>query len=325
MILALSLALQAPPYGDALSRVIADLRDRCAPAVVSILVDRRTDPEGTAPSGNLPREYTNRPAGPCSGTILEPDGWIVTSHFNVSGELRRILVTLADGREIAAELRGYDKRLDIALLKIDATGLPVLPHADLSTLAQGSFAVALGRSPEPAVATANLGIVSALHRFGDTALQTDALLNYGNVGGPVVTLDGRLAAVSCRIKPGTNWGQSGGVGMATKIDEILAALPRLKEGMRREGESRAALGLMPADAGNDGGVRVVEVVSGSPAERAGLQADDVIVALDGEPVRNAADLRRKIQDHEVGDDVVIRFRRGDEEHETHATLWEAPQ
>lgn len=315
MIWILALALQADDDPSAaLARTLRAVREKAARSVVAVEVDRESDPDGRSGRGALAAhsDYLNRPAGPTSGVIYEADGFILTSWFNVSGGIKKngLRVTLHDGRELAAELLGFDEQRDIALLKVDAAGLPVLPKADLKALGQGSFVALVGRSPDPSNPTINVGILSAMNRMDKAAVQTDAETNYGNVGGALVTLRGELVGVACNVKPKNVWGQSGGIGFACKTGVIDQLLPRLKNRERIEAEKKPYLGFQPGE-GNPAveGVQVAEVVPGSPAEKAGLKKDDVIVEFDGKKVTDFESLREAIQARKIGDDVGFKVKR----------------
>src|SRR5689334_24140613 len=162
----LLLALLLTAAGDdPFAPTLAKLRETAAKSVVAIEVERDSDPDGITGSGAVAqhRDYYNRPKGPTSGVIYEAGGFILTSRFNVSGGIRKngLKVTLWDGRQLVGELLGTDEERDIALVRIDAKELPVLPRADVSALGQGSFVALLGRSPDKSHPTVNFGILSA--------------------------------------------------------------------------------------------------------------------------------------------------------------------
>jgi serine protease Do len=311
--------LSAPAGADddasaALARVLAELRQRVGKSVVALEVARDSDPQGTGRAGAVAahRDYLNRPAGPCSGVIYEPDGFIVTSYFNVSGVLKKngIKVTLHDGTEHRGELLGFDERRDIALVKIDAAGLPALPRAAPEEIVQGAFAAALGRAPDPAAPTINVGIVSAVNRMKNAAVQTDAEMNYGNTGGALVTLKGALIGVCCNIKPDAHWGQSGGIGFACKASEIDKLLPRLKKGEKIDPELRPHLGIRVGEGNPEvQGVHVAQVEKDGPAEKAGMKDGDVIVELDGRKIEDFEELREALLAKKVGDEVTLKVKR----------------
>ncbi|HXG60042.1 MAG TPA: trypsin-like peptidase domain-containing protein [Planctomycetota bacterium] len=307
---------------DALGRRLRILAETAGPSIVAIEVERENDPEGRIARGHLAAhaDYFNRPPGPCSGVVYEPDGYIVTSAFNVSGELRPrgIRVTLSDGREFPAELLGVDEGRDVALLKIEAAGLPVLPKADPASLSQGTLVALFGRSPDKARLTVTPGILSALERMNGTAVQTDARMNYGNAGGALVTLRGELVGVAAHIRPRNPWGQSGGVGFACKASEIDRVLARLKARERIAAEPRPYLGIEPGEGNPEGeGVPVALVVPGSPADRAGLKPGDILMEIDGEKVPDVEALDEILSRKKAGDELRVKVRRprGGDEHE----------
>jgi S1-C subfamily serine protease len=312
---ALAALLLAPAQDDdGLAGVLRKLRDQVGKCVVAIEVDRESDPDGLTSRGSLAThtDYYNRPKGPASGVLYEADGHVVTSWFNVSGVIRKngLKVTLADGRVCEARLLGCDEGRDVALLKIDEKGLPVLPKADPKTLGQGAFVALVGRSPDKSNPTLNFGILSALNRMKDAAVQTDAEMNYGNSGGALVTLRGELVGVACNVKPDAVWGQSGGVGFACKTAVLDSLLPRLKGGERIPAEKQPFLGIQPGEGNPDvGGVQVAKVVTGSPAEKADLKPEDVIVEFDGKKVDDFETFSDLLQAKKAGDEVTIKVMR----------------
>jgi S1-C subfamily serine protease len=244
--------------------------------------------------------------------IYEADGHILTSWFNVSGVLKKngLRVTLADGRVCEAKVVGYDEGRDVALLKIEEKDLPVLPKADLKALGQGSFVALVGRSPDKTVATVNFGILSALSRMKDAAVQTDAEMNYGNAGGALVTLRGELVGIACNVKPDAVWGQSGGVGFACKTSVVEQLLPRLKAGEKIPAEKAPFLGIQPGEGNPDvGGIQIQRVVTGSPAEKAGIKPEDVLVEFDGKKVEDYEAFTDLLQAKKAGDEVTIKVMR----------------
>lgn len=298
----------------AMARVLQKLRESVSKSVVSIEVVRDKDPEGRGGSGpsGAHVDYYNRPEGPCTGTIWSADGYVMTSSFNVSGDVKRITVRTADGKLYEAKKLGYDQTRDIALLKIEAGDLPVLPKAKLEECRQGDFVAVVGRAPDPDVPTINHGIISAMSRFNNVAVQTDAELNYGNVGGPLVNLRGELVGVSCQIKPRTNWGQSGGVGFACKHTEIDKALPELKASRSVERGKEPWMGITPSE-GAEGvqGVPIAQVAADGPGEEAGLQEGDVITELEGKKVKTWDEIKAILVTKKVGDVVKLKILRKD--------------
>lgn len=296
----------------AMARVLRKLREQVAKSVVAIEVIRDKDPEGKAGSGpsDTHQDYYNRPTGPCTGTIWTEDGFILTSAFNMSGEVRRISVRTPDGKSHDAKPLGHDATRDIALLKIEATGLTPLPKAKWDDLKQGTFVAIIGRAPDADVPTINQGVLSALDRFKSTSVQTDAEMNYGNVGGPLVTLTGELIGVTCQVKPRSQWGQSGGVGFACKVAELEKIVPELKQNRSTDKSNEPWLGITVAE-GAEGaeGVVVGHVAAEGPGEEGGLQEGDVITELDGTKVANADEMRAILVAKKVGDVVKLKILR----------------
>ena len=315
MIPALLLAVLAPQ--DAAQELRA-IRDKVAPSVVAIEVVRRSgedaDPEGRTGSGaaGTHEDYYNRPQGPSTGTVYSADGYILTCAFNVSGDVIKITVITPDGKRHDAKRIGWDGKLDVALLKIDAKDLKPLAPAKLEDAKQGDFVCVIGRAPEPASPTINLGILSALNRQEGTAVQSDAEINYGNSGGPMVNLAGELIGIVSRVRPRTMWGQSGGVGFATKMSEIEKAIEGLKKG-QQGGEAKATgawIGIVAAEAkeGQEG-VVVDQVLPNSPAEEAGLDQGDLITAIDGQKVKNLDGLKAELGKKPAGMVREMTIRR----------------
>jgi len=299
---------------DPLAAKLARLRQTVGKSVVAIEVERDSDPDGITGSGAVAqhRDYYNRPKGPTSGVIYEAGGFILTSRFNVSGGIRKngLKVTLWDGRQVPGELLGTDEQRDIALIKIAETDLPVLPRADYGTLHQGTLVALFGRSPDPAQATVNFGILSAMNRMTKMSVQTDAEMNYGNAGGALVTLKGELIGVACNIKPDTVWGQSGGVGFACKTAEIDGLLERLKKGERIEAPKQPFLGIRPGEGNPDvEGIQIADVQKDSPAEKAGIKKEDVLVELAGVKITDFESLKEALEPHKIGEEVTLKIMR----------------
>lgn len=314
LLLVLLQALNDDPFAPVLQR----LRERAGRSVVAIDVARLdepdADPDGRTGSGQVAqhRDYYNRPKGPVSGVVWSADGLILTSRFNVSGKLKKqgLKVTLWDGRELPAERLGQDEGRDVALLRVEARDLPVLPRAEYTKLGQGAFLALLGRAPDRGASTINLGVLSALQRMDKTCVQTDAEMNYGNSGGALVTLRGELVGIACQIRPSAVWGQSGGVGFACKTAEIDGVLERLKKGEIIPAEKRPFLGVRPAEADPDiEGYPVGEVLPGSPAEKAGLKKGDVITTVDGLKVVDFETLGEALFDKKAGATITLKLKR----------------
>lgn len=293
------------------------LRERVRACVAALEVVRDADPEGQGPTGaaGSGRDYYHRPKGPCTGTLIDADGWIATSYFNVSGTIRKITVTTSDRRRHPAELKGYDVPQDVAFLKVEASGFSVPSVADPVNLSQGTFCAVMGCAPDPDVPTLTWGVLSALHRFKDSAVQTDAEMNYGNVGGPLVDVEGRVIGIANHIRPTEAWGQSGGIGFAVKMDRVASLLERLKRGEKVAIAKiiEPWLGIVAGDGvGEVEGIEVGQVIPGHGAERAGIKVGDVIVEFNDQAVTEIEEFQKLVSAKRIGDKVRVAVLRKNE-------------
>ncbi len=237
-----------------------------------------------------------------SGFIVSPDGFVVTNNHVVGGG-GQIIVKLDRGSEHPAKVVGTDPATDLALLKIETTALPVLPLGDSDRLQVGEPVMAIG-NPFGLDQTVTTGIVSAKERFigsgpYDDFIQTDASVNPGNSGGPLI--DSRGAAIGITTAIFSQTGGSVGIGFAIPINLAKTVLPQLRErGSVVRGWLGVAVSPVTPDLAERAGLTerrgaVVEgVVPGSPAEKAGLQKGDVIVALGEQPVTGPPELTRRV-------------------------------
>jgi len=297
-------------YHIALGNLAVKIRERVSKSTVAIFVERSDDPEGEGPEGKseIKGDYTRRPKGPCTGVIIEPNGFIITSRFNVSPTIKKITVQTHKGKKYDAEVLGNDEGLDIALLKIKAKNLPVLKWKMEKDINFGDLVFLLGRAPDPASPTITFGIISAKNRIGNRAYGIDAELNYGNTGGPVVSIEGKLIGIGCNIKPKTRWGQSSGIGFAAKVAEIEKLLKKLKKGDRFKKEKVIWFGIVP-DEDYKNGVKIKDVMPGSPVDDADLKHGDVITHFDGKKVKTFKELDKLLDDKEIGDTIKVKFKR----------------
>ena len=299
---------------DAYSRVVVEVAERLAPSVANLRVMRRTR-GGQVPSG----------AG--SAFALTPDGFLLTCAHVVTGRSGEASpstgrASFVDGRELKFEVVGADRLSDLAVLRVEGGDLDPAVLGDAEGLRVGQLVVAIG-NPNGFAGSVTAGVVSALGRslparagrsvrFIDNVIQTDAALNPGNSGGALV--DSR-----CRVI-GVNTAVAGvGLGLAVPINgatrQIVGAL--MTEGRVR----RAYIGIaggprpLPPQArsrlGRKDGVEVVEVVEGSPAERAGLRAEDLIVELDGQPIERVDEVQRLMTGQAIGQPVAVKVLRGE--------------
>lgn len=306
---------------------LAPIVQAVTPAVVNIAVLTQT-PEAGNPLLQDPffRRFFNVPersepqvsAG--SGVIIDArKGHVVTNHHVVK-DAREVIVTTKDRRQFQAKLIGSDAGTDIALLQIEPEGLTALPFGDSDTLEVGDFVLAIG-NPFGIGQTVTSGIVSALGRFGlsiegyEDFIQTDASINPGNSGGALVNMRGELIGINTAII-----GPSGGnvgIGFAVPANmakQVIAQLARFGE-VRRGRFGATAQDVTPDIArafgvtANEGAI-IVDVVKDGPADRAGLKRGDVVLSLNGRPVRGSADLRNQLGLIPVGDVADLKILRG---------------
>ena len=315
---------------------VADVVAEVEPAVVSILV------ESTAVDffGR-----SRRSSGSGSGVIFREDGYILTNNHVVK-DADSITVVFSDGREREGEIVGTDLRTDLAVVRVDERGLPTAPLADPSKLRVGDWVIAIGNalglrgSP-----TVTLGIVSALQRSipsgsGNVTLfdliQTDAAINPGNSGGPLVNLLGEVVGINTAVLRGTDnttGTEAQGIGFAVSMETAIPVADELVDNGRVVwpwlGVSVADVN--PAVASEMGltsrsGVVINSIEAGAPAQQAGLEPEDVIVALGGQPVTNLRDLQRILRiDYEPGDELTVTAVRDGSERGFQVTLGESPR
>ena len=275
---------------DAYSRVVVEVAERVTPSVANLRVTRR------ARGGRVP-------AGAGSGVALTPDGFLLTSAHVVAGPNRAGRAAFTDGRELRFEVIGADPLSDLAVLRADADDLQPATLGDAERLRVGQLVVAIG-NPHGFAGSVTAGVVSALGRslpartrrtarIIDNVIQTDAALNPGNSGGALVDSSGGVVGINTAVA-GIGLGLAVPINTATR--SIVGAL--LSEGRVR----RAYLGIaggprpLPPHARSHSplptGVEVIEVVDGSPAARAGVRAEDLIVEVDGTAIGGVDDLQR---------------------------------
>jgi serine protease Do len=316
-------------------RTLREILDRTQKWVVALEVEREKDAPVPpmmmiGPLSKETQSYYERPAGPVTGVLVDADGHVVTSHYNVAGEVKSVRVTLSDGRKYPAKVRSRSPADDLALLEIERPPSdPEIPFsapvwADSAALQAGQIIFVLGLSPDPRKPTLTRGIISATGRNGGRAAQIDAELNYGNSGGPVLDLDGAIVGIAGFVghtRP--QWGLNSGIGFATSAATLLATIPRMKAGEDFVAFKSAFLGVQGDRQFLEiPGAKVEKVVNGGPAAKAGLKPGDLIVEFRGTPVENFDQLRRLIFSSKVGETVKIKVRRGEETLELEPTLSE---
>lgn len=283
------------------------------PTVVNVTSKRRLTTiadEIAALRGLTPAGLTDEEVG--SGVIIEADGVIVTN-YHVVANSDQIDVTLADGRRFTAELIGADAATDLAVLRIDATGLPTAAWGDSDTLEVGEMVWAIG-NPFGLDRTLTYGIVSGVGRRGvlenpyQEFLQTDASINPGNSGGPLVDVHGRVVGITTAIV-GKDYSGIGFAIPSTTAREVSRAI--LESGYVERGYLGMALQATPPTVS---GVLVAGVEPGSPAAVAGILPGDMVVSYDGEPVAEPAELVLQATRTPIGAEVPVGIvRKGREQ------------
>jgi len=309
---------------------LAPLVNEVTPAVVNISVVTRAPIEDNPLFRdpffrrffNLPDKPQRQEQSAGSGVIVDAArGHVITNH-HVIRNAEQIIVTLKDRRQFPAKLVGTDPGTDIAVLQIEAQGISAIRIGDSDALQVGDYVIAIG-NPFGIGQTVTSGIVSALGRSGlspegyEDFVQTDASINPGNSGGALVNLRGELIGINTAII-----GPAGGnVGIGFAVPSNMARIV-LNQILRFGEVRRGRLGIEMADltpalakklgvSAQDGAV-VAVVQPGSPAEKAGLRASDVVTALNGRPIRAAAELRARLGLTPVGEEIELRVLRGGE-------------
>ncbi|AFY66264.1 HhoA/HhoB/HtrA family serine endopeptidase [Geitlerinema sp. PCC 7407] len=321
------------------SNFVSQVVQQAGPAVVRINASRTVHTElpeafrdpafrrffgAEIPEG--PSEEIQRGIG--SGFILDQSGHILTNAHVVAGA-DSVEVTLKDGRTLQGKVLGSDPVTDVAVVKVEATGLPSVRLSDSEAIQPGEWAIAIG-NPLGLDNTVTVGIVSATGRSSGQVgipdkrvdfIQTDAAINPGNSGGPLLNSRGEVIGVNTAIIQGAQ-----GIGFAIPIstakqiaDQLIATgraehtylgiqMVTLTPDVQRELANTTDL---PFTVRADTGILVTNVVPGSPATQAGLQAGDVITTVDGQSVKDAAEIQKLVSQQKVGDEVKLQVQRGD--------------
>ncbi|GHG95281.1 trypsin-like peptidase domain-containing protein [Comamonas sp. JC664] len=296
--------------------------------------------EGPSPFGGAPSPFEDSvPFAPPvregigSGFIIDAKGWVLTNHHLVA-DAEEIQVQLADGRDLEARVMGSDPLTDVAVLQLQlpegAKPLPVVRLGDSDALRVGDWVVAIG-NPFGLTSSTSLGILSAKERNieagpFDDFLQTDAAINPGNSGGPLFNLHGEVVGINTAIA-----GEGSGIGFAVPSNLVKALLPQLE---RKGTISRGWLGLLVQDVTPDlgealgapvrEGAVITDVTKETAAARAGLQPDDVIVSVDGQPVDSARALTRSVAMKAPGSELSLTLYRDARKRDVKATLGKRP-
>jgi putative serine protease PepD len=258
-----------------------------------------------------------------SGFVYDRNGYIMTAAHVVQG-VDRVDVRLYDGTKLTGRVVGTDEVNDVAVVKVDRTGLPAAPLAVGQTVQVGQLAVAIG-SPFGLNETVTAGIISATDRVlqdGREVIQTDAPINPGNSGGLLADRRGRVIGINDAIRPGDNSDGNVGIGFAIPIDLAARSAAAIVQGKQIQTGYLGVTMVDPAS-GRDGAI-VQEVASGSPAAKAGLEAGDLVTAVDGQAIQNAGEMVARIRGHKPGDKVTITVQRDGNETTVSATLGERP-
>jgi S1-C subfamily serine protease len=300
---------------DDYSRAVTRAVEIVAPSVVSIEVSK---------PDRARRDRSGPQAGSGSGFIFAADGLILTNSHVVDGS-SRVEVALPDGRDCSADVVGQDPDTDVAVLRITANDLVPVTFGDSRALRPGQLVVAIG-NPYGFHHTVTAGVVSALGRslrsrsgrLIEQVIQTDAALNPGNSGGPLVTSDGAVVAVNTAIIAG---GQ--GLSFAVPISTVVAVLPALlRDGRVRRGYLGIAGQNVPLlrrvtrfhRLAQSGAVLVINLEADGPATGAGIQEGDLIVAFDGQTIQTLDDLHRALTEARIGTTARLVVLRGAERH-----------
>jgi len=342
-------ASAAAPTAAGLQTSFAPVVDRALPAVVNVSASRvvRSNPQmspffmdpffrqffGDDFSRRAPGPQTQRGLG--SGVIVRPDGYILTNNHVIDGATD-IRVTLLDKRDFKAKVIGADSRTDLAVLKIDATALPVLPFGDSSKVRVGDIVLAMGQ-PFGLGQTVTMGIISAkgrsnINEIGNYQdfIQTDAAINQGNSGGALVDVRGDLIGINTAILTHGGGGNEG-VGFAIPANMAHSVM----EQMISHGKvDRGYMGVLPQDITpamaesfrltDTRGVLMGGVTPGSPAAQAGIQVGDIILEINGERMESSSQLRNRISLLAPGSTVRVKLLRDGAQREVTVKLGEYP-
>ncbi|MEP6915997.1 MAG: trypsin-like peptidase domain-containing protein [Acidobacteriota bacterium] len=324
-----AVAAPMPPLAE-LSRSLQDLAARVGPSVVQIFVTGYATPdeEDRAATGEPQLE---RSSG--SGVIVDADGYIVTNAhvvenatrievelpFEATGGAQGRSILKRRGRTVGAQVVAIDEETDIAVVKVEARGLPVLPFGDSDALRPGQLVLAFG-SPLGLASSVTMGVVSAVARQLTPEdpmiyLQTDATISPGNSGGALVDTAGRLVGINTLIY--TQSGGSEGIGFAAPSNIVRNVFTQIrKTGRVRRGEigvsTQTITPLMAEALGLtvDAGVVVSDVTANGPAAKAGLEPGDIVLTLDGKPMENGRQFRINVYTRGIGEQVAVEVRRG---------------
>lgn len=333
-------ALLHDRYDGKLERLEAQIAEQAAQQATQVVIPIPSDESALTPAeiyaANVPaivgiaNESTgynifgqsSATASTGTGFLISSDGEILTN-YHVVENAQTLTVTLSDGTDYAATVLGYDAESDVALLKIEASGLPTVTLGSSSEIAVGSGVAAIGNPLGELTYTLTVGYLSAMDRAINTdgtpinMMQIDAAINSGNSGGPLFNMKGEVIGITTAKYSGTT--SSGttieGIGFAIPIDDVV----RILDDLRESGgvQNRAYIGIQPSSVGAAEaeayglplGVLVVSVEEGSSGERAGLKKSDIITAIDGVTVESYEDLARELKKFRAGDEAELNVYR----------------
>ena len=307
-----------------LEKDITKAVEKLSPSVVSIRSRRYTD---GFPFGRIPAD------GAGSGIIIDADGLIVTN-YHVIADTDEIRVHFNDGAAVDGTFLGGDKLTDIALVKVDRNGLPAASLGDSEKLRVGQFAIAIGNALGlPSGPTASIGAVSALSRplpgadfIFEGLIQTDAAINPGNSGGPLADLQGRVIGINTAMIPFAQ-----GLGFAIPINTVKWVIQQLADEGRvmRPWLGVSVVGLNETLSRRLGlrttqGVMIAQIMHDGPADRAGLDAGDVILEIDGQTIEKSQDLLSVLSRLPMNSTTEIRYERNGKRRTTTLAIRETP-
>src|SRR5215468_11346878 len=316
-----------PEAGDAPMQTLAPVVGRITPGVVGISVKGRVREDNPLLQDPLFRRFFNLRQGPIereteaagSGVIVDAAQGYVLTNAHVVENATSIEVTTKDNHRFNAKLIGRDPETDIAVLQIPAGSLTAVPIGDSDRLQVGDFVLAIG-NPFGLGQTVTSGIVSALGRSGlgiegyEDFIQTDASINPGNSGGPLVDLQGRVVGINTAILAPS--GANIGIGFAVPISMARQIMEQLiSYGEIKRGRIGVAIQDLTPDLAqaistrHTQGAVIARVEPGSPAERAGLRTNDLVVAINGAPMRSGTELRNRVGLSRIGDEVELTVER----------------
>ncbi|MBI4569435.1 MAG: trypsin-like peptidase domain-containing protein [Planctomycetes bacterium] len=319
-----------------LERAIITAVEKVRPSVIKLIIERRPpDAEAKKPeeTKETPLERLRRMLGgpmelkrergdgAVTAVILSADGYLLTSDYNIGDDAAAVRAVMPDGEVKKAQVLGREKNRNLALLKVEAAGLRPIAFADSASARVGQFAFVIGKTLGDE-GSLSFGIISAVHRkYG--AIQTDADINPGNEGGPLINLKGEVVGIAM-LYPDlvAQTGMDSGIGFAIPSNLIQEVLPELKAGKVIE-KPFLGVNIDPNFTGD--GVKVLDVVAGGSAQKGGVKKGDVITSVAGRSVKNLQDLGAVLLDKRIGDQVTVDVLRDGETWELDVVLGKRPE